>query len=161
MFRKALYPYEYMDEWEKVKETSLPKKETLHSNLNMKDITDRDYTHRKRVCENVKIKSLEYHDLHAQSDILLLADIFENFRKMSLETYELDSAHNLTMNWQIALGKSKVNLCLLPDIEIILMVVKCIRRGICYTIHQYAKINSKYMKDYDKSKVTKVTCKWF
>ena len=63
----------------------------------MEDITDADYTHRKRVCKGFEMKNLgEYHDLYVQSDILLLADVFENFRNMCLEMYELDPTRFLT-----------------------------------------------------------------
>ena len=91
MLRKDVYPYEYMDDWEKFNKTTLPEKEEFYSNLNMEEITDVDYTHRKRVCKDFEIKNLgEHHDLYLNSDPLLLADVFEIFRKMCLEIYELD-----------------------------------------------------------------------
>ena len=63
----------------------------------MEDNIDADYTHTKRVCKDFEIKSLgEYHGLHIQSDTLLLADVFENFRNMSLGIYELDPAKFLS-----------------------------------------------------------------
>ena len=94
LLRKSVYPYEYMDDWEKFNETSLPEKEDFYSQLNTDDITDADYAHAKRVCKDFEIKHLgEYHDLHVQSDILLLADIFENFRNVCLKIYELDPAN--------------------------------------------------------------------
>ena len=77
---KGVYPYEYMDDWEKFNETSLPEKEDFYSDLNVEDITYVDYVHAKRVCKDFEIKNLlEYPDLHVRSDKLLLADIFENF----------------------------------------------------------------------------------
>ena len=83
MLRKGVYPQEYMDDWEKINETALPKKEEFYSNLNMEDITNLDYMHAKRVCKNFEIKNLgEYHDLYHKKDTLLFADVFENFRKM-------------------------------------------------------------------------------
>ena len=79
-----------MDNWEKFNEKTLPEKEEFCSNLNMEDITDADYTHAKRVCKDFEIKSFgEYHDLYLKSDVLLSADIFENFRVMYLKSYEL------------------------------------------------------------------------
>ena len=93
MLWKGVYPYEYMDDWEKFNETSLPEKEDFYSHLNMEDITDADYAHTKRVCKDFEIKNLgEYHDLYVQSNTLLLADVFENFRNMCLKIYELDPA---------------------------------------------------------------------
>ena len=80
-----------MDDWEKFNETLLPEKENFYSHLNMEDITDAGCAHAKRVCEDFGIKYLrEYHDLHVQSDTLLLADVFQNFRNTFLGTYELN-----------------------------------------------------------------------
>ena len=85
MLRKSVYPYEYIDEWEKFNETTLPEKEEFYRDLNMEDITDADYINAKRVCRDFEIKHLgEYHDLYLKSDALLLADVFKKFRKMSL-----------------------------------------------------------------------------
>ena len=82
-----------MDDWEKLNETLLPEKEDFYSHLIMEDITDADYAHSKRVCKDFEIKNLgEYHDLYVQSDTLLLADAFENFKTMCLKIYELDPA---------------------------------------------------------------------
>ena len=93
LLRKGVYPYEYMDDWEKFNETTLPEKEEFYSNLNMEDITDADYMHAKRVCKDFEIKYLgECYDLYLKSNTLLLADAFKNFRKMFLKTFRLDSA---------------------------------------------------------------------
>ena len=82
LLRKGVYPYEYMDSWERFDETSLPDKEAFYSNLNMENITDVDYRHAEIVFKNLNNKNLgDYHDLYGQSDTLLLADVFENFRK--------------------------------------------------------------------------------
>ena len=94
---RGVYSYEYMDDWRKFNETLLPEKEYFHSHLIMEDVTNADYTDRKRVCKHLKIKNLgEFHDLYVQYDILLLADVFEYFPDMCLEIYELDLAHFLT-----------------------------------------------------------------
>ena len=80
LFQKGVYPYEYMDDWEKFDETPILEKEDFCSHLNMDDITDADYVLVKRVCKDFEIKHLgQYHDLYVQSDTLLLADVFENF----------------------------------------------------------------------------------
>ena len=85
MLQKGVYLCEYMDDREKFNEKSLPEKEDFYSHLNMEDFTDADYGHAKRVCKDFKIKKLEeYHDLFVQTDTLLLADVFENFRNMCL-----------------------------------------------------------------------------
>ena len=87
-------PYEYMDNWERFNETSLPSKESFYSNLNIENIDDIDYRHGNNVFKIFKLKNLgEYHDLYVHSDTLLLADVFENFRNNCVEVYELDPAH--------------------------------------------------------------------
>ena len=122
----------------------------------MEDLTDADYTHTKRVFKDFEIKELgEYHDLYVQSDILLLADVFENVRNICLEIYELDPAKFLSvpgLAWQAALKKTKVKLDLSTDIHMLLMVERGIRGGICHSIYRCAKANDKYMKDNDKNK---------
>ena len=90
LLRKGVHPLEYMDNWERFNEMSLPSKESFYSNLNMKNIDDIDYRHGNNVFKRFKLKNLgEYQDLYAQSDTLLLADVFKNFRNTCLELYEL------------------------------------------------------------------------
>ena len=112
LLRKRVYSYEYLDDWEKFKEITLPEKEELYSSLNMGDITDVDYMHAKRVCKDFEIKNLgEYHDLYLKSDTLLLADVFKNFRKMCLKIYHLDPVKFLSapgLTWQAALKETEV-----------------------------------------------------
>ena len=111
---KGVYPDEYMDDQEKFNEPTLPEKERFYSNLNMKDITDADYMHVKKVCKDFETKSLgEYHDLYLMSNTLLLADVFENFRKMYLKIYHLDPVKFLSASglaWQAALQKIEIKL---------------------------------------------------
>ena len=153
---KGVYPYEYIDDWEKFNETSLPEKEDFYSHLNMENITDTDYAHVKRVCKDFEVRNLgEYHDLYVQGDTLLLADVFENFRNVCLEISVLDPAKFLSapgLAWPATLKNTKVKLDLLTDMGMLLMVEKGIRGGICHSIYRYAKTNDKDMKDYDKNK---------
>ena len=94
LLRKGDYPYEDMDNWEKFDVTTIPPKEAFYSKLNLKGISDADYEHAQKVWEVFEIKNHgEYHDLYAQSETLLLADVFENFRNMCLEIYELDPVY--------------------------------------------------------------------
>ena len=148
LLRKGVYPYEYMDNWERFDETSLPNKESFYSNLNMENIDDTDYRHGNNVFKRFKLKNLgEYHDLYVQSDTLLLADVFENFRNTCIKVYELDSAHFLSLPglaWQACLKKTNIKLELL-------MVEEGIRGGICHSIHRHVRSNNKYMKNYDEN----------
>ena len=149
LLRKGVYPYKYMDNWERSNETSLPSKESFYSNLNMEDIDDIDYRNGNNVFNKFKLNNLgDYHDLYVQSDRLLLADMFENFRDMCLKEYELDPTHFLSLPglaWQACLKKTNVELELLTDYDMLLMVEEGTRGGICHSIHQYAKANNKYM----------------
>ena len=121
LLRKGVYPYEYTGDWEKFNETTLTKKEEFYSNLNMEEITDTDYIHGKRVCNDFEIKNLgEYYDLYFKTDTLLLPDVFENFRKMFLKIYQLDPAQFLSapgLAWPVASKKTEVELELLTDID--------------------------------------------
>ena len=161
LLRKGVYPYEYMDNWERFDETLLPDKESFYSSLNMENINDIDYRHGNNVFEKFKLKNLgEYHNLYVQSDTLLLADVFENFRNMCIKVFELDPAHFLSLPglaWQACLKKTNVKLELLTDYDMLLMVEEGIRGGICHAIHRHAKANNKYMKNYDKNKESSST----
>ena len=110
--RKDVYPYEYMDNWERFNETSLPSEESFCSNLNMENIEDIDYRHGNNVFNQFNLNNLgKYHDLYVQSDTLLLADVFENFRNMCFKEYELDPAHFLSLPglaWQACLKKTNI-----------------------------------------------------
>ena len=156
MLRKGVYPYEYMDNWERFNETLLPSKESFYSNLNMENIDDIDYRHGNNVFRIFKLKNLgEYHDLYVQSDTLLLADVFENFRNTCLKVYELDPAHFLSLPglaWPACLKKTNIKLELLTDYDMLLMIEEGIRGRICHSIHRYAKANNKYMENYEKKK---------
>ena len=117
-----------MDSWERFNETELPSKKDFYSKLNLEDITDEDYMHVKKVWKVFNTKNLgEYHDLYVQSDTLLLADVFENFRDKCIEIYELDPAHFLLapgLAWQACLKKTGVSLELLTDKDMLLIYEK-------------------------------------
>ena len=155
LLRKGVYPYEYMDSWERFNETSLPSKKEFYSNLNMEDIDEIDYRHGNNVFKSFKLENLDdYHDFYVKSDTLLLADVFENFRDMCIKEYEPDPAHFVSLPglaWQACLKKTNTELKLLTDYDMLLMVEKGIRGGICHSIHRYAKANNKYMQNYNNN----------
>ena len=155
LLRKGVYPYEYMDNWERFNDTSLPSKEDFYSNLNMDNIDDIDYRHGNNVFKISKLENLgDYHDLYVQRDTLLSADVFENFRDMYIKVYELDPAHFVSLPglaWQACLKKTNIELELLTDYDMLLMIEEGIRGGICHSIHRYAKANNKYMKNYNNN----------
>ena len=101
--------------------------------------------------KSFKLENLgDYHDLYVKNDTLLLADVFENFRDMCIKEYELDPAHFVSLPglaWQACLKKTNIELELLTDYDMLLMVEKGIRGGICHSIHRYAKASNKYMQN--------------
>ena len=155
LLRKGVYSYEYMDSWERFNETSLPDEESFYSELSKEDITDEEYVHAQKVWNVFKIKNLaEYHDLYVQSDTLLLLDVFENFRDICLDIYQLDPLNILSappLAWQACLKKTGIELELLTDPDMLLTFEDGTREGMCNAIHRYAKGNNKYMKNYNKN----------
>ena len=140
LLRKRIYPYEYIDSWERFDETSMPDKETFYSSLNMESITSVDYRNAKRIRKEFKSKNLgDYHELYVQTDTFLLAVVFENFRNKCFEIYELVTAHFLSapvLAWQASFKKAEGELKLPTNIDMLLMVEKGIRGGMCQAIHR-------------------------
>ena len=96
--RKGVYPYEYMNGWEKFEETSISPKDAFYSRLNMKGISDQDYEYAQQVWNTMEKNTLGcYHDNYLKTDVLLLADVFETFRDTCLKHYRLDPAHFYTV----------------------------------------------------------------
>ena len=149
--RKGVYPYEYMNSLERLKENKLPSKESFYSTLTGEGISNEDYQHALKVWKEFEIKSMEgYLELYNETDVLLLADVFENFRDICLENYKLDPAHYYTapgLAWDACLKMTKVELELLSDIDMLLMVEKGIRGGVSMVSTRYSKANNKYMGD--------------
>jgi len=119
MSKKGIYPYDYMDSFERFNETKLPTKDEFYSIPNDQHVFDDDYKHAKRVWKGFQLKNMgEYHDLYLMSDILLLADVFENFRKTCLEYYKLDPCHYFTspgLSWDSMLKMIDIKLGLMTD----------------------------------------------
>ena len=158
--RKGVYPYKYMDSLEKLKETKLPPREVFYSRLNDEGISNEDYVHARKVSETFEMKNLkDYHNLYNQADVLLLADVYENFRDICIKNYKLDPAHYYTapgLAWDAALKVTEVKLVLLTDIDMLLMVEKGIREGVSMISNRYGKANNKYMGErFDDKQPTK------
>ena len=106
----------------------------------MEDIADVDYGHAKKVSKNFNNKNLgDYHDLYVQSDTLLLENVSENFRNKCIEIYELVPAHFLSppgLAWPGCLKKTGIELELLTDVDMLLILEKGVRGGICRAIHR-------------------------
>ena len=143
--RKGVYSDDYMSSWERFNEAALPEKAKVYNNLNMEDTTDVDYVHVKRIYKDFEIKNLgEYHDLYLRSNVLLLADFFENFRRMCLEIYEWDPAKLIsapsTLKKRESLKNTQVKLDLITVFDMLLMIEKNIRGSICNAVHAMQKL---------------------
>ena len=118
-------------------------------------ISDEDYAHAQKVWDVFHCNTFgEYHDLYLKTDVLLLADVFENFINVCLTTYELGPTHYYTapgLSWDAMLKHTQVQLELIDDIDIYQMVEKGIRGGISVITHKYANANNPYVPGYDAS----------
>ena len=157
--KRGVYPYDYMDSSERLSETSLPSIDHFYSKLNDTSISTSDYTHAQRVWEEFGMKSMrDYHDLYQKTDVLLLADVFEEFRKVCLDNYQLDPAWYYTspgLAWDACQKMTRVELELLHDQDMLLMVEEGIRGGVSIISTRYGRANNKYMQEYDPSLPTK------
>ena len=149
LLRKGVYPYDYIDSVDRLNEKTLPAKEAFYSKLRDKDISDKKYEHAQTVWKEFRCSSLrEYHNLHNISDVLLLADVFENFRNVCMTHYKLDPAWYYTapgLAWNAALKLTNIQLELLSEYDMVLMIKHGIRGGISTISNRYAKANNKYM----------------
>ena len=156
--QKGYYPYEFIDSYEKIYYKKLPPKEAFYSKVKLEGITNEEYKHAQNVYSHFKCKDFsEYHWLYLITDVLLLADVFENFRKMCLEYYKLDPANYLTaasLAWDAQLFKTDIELELISDINILDMFERSKRGGLTFVgSKRYVKANNKEMgKFYDKTK---------
>ena len=153
---KGVYPYDYMDSFQKFSQTQLPKREDFYSLLTDEEISEEEYAHAGKVWETFGIENMgQYHDLYLKSDVLLLADIFENFREQYLDTYGLDPAHYVSLpssSWDAMQKMTDVRLDLLSDVDMLNFIEKGTRGGISTITHRHAHANNKYMKNYDPQK---------
>ena len=159
MTRKGVYPYDYMDSFDKFNKTELPTKEEFYSILIDEHISNEDYTHAQNVWNTFKLQTMgEYHNLYLKSDILLLADVFENFRRTCIQYYKLDPCHYFTspgLSWDAMLKMTNIKLELMTDINMFQFIEKGMRGGISYIANRYGKANNKYMKEYDEKAPSK------
>ena len=158
--QKGFYPYEFMDTEEKFNDTKLPPQEVFYSKLSEKGITEKNYKHACNVWNTFKMKTFkDYHKLYNETDVLLLADVFENFRNLCLKIYGLDPVYYYTapgLAWDACLKMTNINLELLSDPNMLLMFEKGIRGGISMISNRYGEANNKYMGNrFNKNKLSK------
>ncbi|XP_055307001.1 uncharacterized protein LOC129572785 [Sitodiplosis mosellana] len=156
---KGVYPYTYMDSWDKFNETKLPSPEQFYDDLNECGISDEQYNHAQNIWNSFNIHTLrEYTDIYLKTDVLLLADVFENFRNNCIKLYGLDPAHYYTLpgySWDCMLKYTKIEIELLKDVDQLMFVERGIRGGISQASNRYCEANNKYIgADYDPEKPT-------
>ncbi len=156
--KKGVFPYEYMTDFSKLNATSLPLKDAFYSQLNKSGISDENYEHAQKVWETFGCETMrDYHDLYLKTDVLLLADIMTEFRRVCKEVYGLDALHYYTtpgLAWDVMLKLTKVEIDLISDPDMYLMIESGIRGGISSVMKRYAKANNKYVKGYNKDKMS-------
>ena len=153
MARKGVYPYDYMDSFKKFNKNGFPTLKAFYSQLTGEKCKDEDYLHAVRVWVDMKVKNMgKYHDLYLRSDVALLADVFEEFRRTCLENNKLDPCHyygSPGLSWDAMLRKTYVELELMTDIDTYQFIEKGVRGDVSYISHRHSEANNKYMSDYD------------
>ena len=154
---KGVYPYDYMNSFDKFDDEQLPSKDDFYSQLSEEGISVNDYERAKIIWKHFDIKNMgEYHDLYLKTDVLLLTDIFENFRDVCMKYYGLDPANYYTLPnfaFDAMLKMTGVEIDLLYDQEMYEMIEAGLRGGMCMVSTKKVEANNKHMgEEYDKNK---------
>lgn len=164
LLRKGIFPYSFLDSFEKFDFDHLPDIEYFKNDLTNEPVSSEDYIHAQNVWDKLDCKKFsDYHDIYLMTDCLLLADIFENFRYFIMKNYGLEAAQFFTLpmlSWKAALKLTQVKIDLLMDYDQILFIERGIRGGISTASIRYAKANNKYLKNFDPNKPTSFIQYW-
>lgn len=151
---KGIYPYEYMNSFQKFENDQLPPKDAFSSSLTGESITDKEYEHGQNVWKALKCKNLgDYHDVYLRTDVLLLADVFESFVTRIRTTHKLNPLWYISLpsySWDCMLYNTKVELDLMSDYDMQLLIERGIRGGVSLITGRHAKANNKYMKQFNE-----------
>lgn len=154
--RKGVYPYDYMNLWSRYDEKKIPDPKHFYNSLSKEEIDPEDYEHAKNVWKQFRISNLgQYTDLYLKCDVMILCDVFEKFRKTSLQSFKLDPLYYISLpglSWDAMLFYTGVRLELLHNVEMYEMIEKGIRGGLAQCSLRKAEANNKYLPNYNPSK---------
>ena len=159
LLRKGVYPYDYMDKWEKFSEKQLPSRDSFFNRLRDEACSEADYVHAQNVWREFNCKNIgDYHDIYLKLDVLQLADVWQSYSHVCQVNYNLDPAHYVSapnLSWDAMLKCTDVNIELASDPAIFPFYDEGLRGGICSISKRYARANNPYMKHlFDPSKPT-------
>jgi len=155
VFAKGVYPYSYMTDRSKFAETQLPPIDAFYDRLKDEPLAQTDYERARLTWSKFNMVNMhQYHDHYLLLDVLLLADVFEHFRKSVFEQHGLDCLHFPTLpsvTWSAALRHTGAKLELITDPAAYLMLENSMRGGIASISKRHAKANNPYVEGYDES----------
>ena len=163
--KKGHYPYEWVDSHEKLQHIGLPPRENFYSELKKESITQEEYQHAQHVYGSMGCQTFgDYHSIYLKTDVLLLADVFEQFRKTCSEYYQLDPANYLTapsLAWDAMLLLTGIQLELITDTTMLDMIERQKRGGLCFVgSKRYVKANNPYVEDFNINEPTNYLMYW-
>jgi hypothetical protein len=163
--RKGVYPYEWMDDISKLDHRGLPPREAFYSKLRQDSVSEEEHRWGSEVYERLGCQSFkDYHLAYLKTDVLLLADVFEKFRKVCMNYYKLDPANYLSapsLAWDAMLLLTGIELDLITDMKMLDMVERMKRGGLCFVgSKRYVKANNKYLEDFDPNKPENYIMYW-
>ena len=138
-----------MDGWAKLENASLPSRQDFYNSLKQEECGIDEYEYAQNVWGKFECQTMkDYQDLYLKTDVLILADVFENFRKFSMQHYKLDPAHYVSspqLSWDAMLLFTGCELEMISDPEIFALIDRGIRGGVAMISHRYAKANNPEM----------------
>jgi hypothetical protein len=122
VIQKGVYPYDWFDKYEKMDFAELPTIKMFYSRLNKSGISEDEYEHAKHVWETFNCNTFkDYHMLYLKTDVLLLADVWQSFRKVCYDNYKLDACYYYTapsLSWDSMLKFTKIQLDMLRSLKL-------------------------------------------
>ena len=155
MLRKGVYPYDYMDQWNKFDERQLPNREEFRNKLrDNEECSTEDYNFANQIWNAFSCMTMkDYHDVYLKADVILLADVFEEFRNVCKTHYDLDPAHYVSapqLSWDAMMKSTNCKLDLISDPEMYKMLDENLRGGICMITKRFAKANCPDMDTFNR-----------